>query len=465
VSESFDIQLAQLVRLRPTSSHSLDPTVTVKPSPSTSTMVDLGNTCALVCRIALLILLLYGVVLSCLVVSSCHFISAITHDDETHGVGLKTFEDESGNCLAHNSFVKKNYNGMETFGSVGGIIAPTCGCVAILWFVVECCRGGRCWGGKCAPCVLIVLATVCQGLTFLLFQSDLFCSNKDISRCDLGHAGYRSMQSLLVYFFCLVLCYCGPTPTHNAFKPPEAMTRKIGKKDGNSKGGGDDVVEPASGVYTKEMYERRRREKNVKGRGVSGRSKKEIFDDRKGDGGRGRGGGSTTDGNDDEFNDREDKHNGNRQLAVYNEKGGGKKQRSKSSRRKAEEKFDDYVDTEPDGMDWSAYTPEQRDAFYERKRSKKRERKERERREKETGGGRGQQGRDGKQARRVHPQKTEEYSVVSYDRGGLDDSYHSNNTGDSSDHEMSQYSEGLGEAGEEGRAGVTRTTTTAPAPA
>ena len=62
-------------------------------------------------------------------------------------------------------------------------------------------------------------------------------------------------------------------------------------------------------------------------------------------------------------------------------------------------------------------------------------------------------------------QKTEEYSVMSYDRGWLDDSYHSNNTGDSSDHEMSQYSEGLGEAGEEGGAAVTTTTTTAPAPA
>ena len=184
-----------------------------------------------------------------------------------------------GTCSAHTSYARKNYNGMETVAFVGGCVAPICGCIAMLWYLRERCRrgawtvGGRgcCLWWRCGktkrlvPPVLLAAATVCQGLTFLLFQSDLFCSNKDISRCDLGHAGYRSMQSLLVYFFCLVLCYCGPTPTHNAFKPPEAMTRKIGKKDGNSKGGGDDVVEPTSGGYTKEMYERRRREKNVKG--------------------------------------------------------------------------------------------------------------------------------------------------------------------------------------------------------
>ena len=44
----------------------------------------------------------------------------------------------------------------------------------------------------------------------------------------------------------------------------------------------------------------------------------------------------------------------------------GPKRRSLSRQR-----YDDYVDTEPDGMYWKAFTPNQRDEYYERHRSKK----------------------------------------------------------------------------------------------
>ena len=98
-----------------------------------------------------------------MVVSSCHFISAITPpnannnnstetediEEETHGVGITTFENRLGECEPHNSFVIDNYNGMEMTAKVGGYVAPTLGCLVCVWLLGECCMKGGCWGGKC----------------------------------------------------------------------------------------------------------------------------------------------------------------------------------------------------------------------------------------------------------------------------------------------------------------------------
>ena len=99
-----------------------------------------------------------------MVVSSCHFISAITPpnannnnstettedtEEETHGVGITTFENQLGECEPHNSFVIDNYNGMEMTAKVGGYVAPTLACLVCVWLLGECCMKGGCWGGKC----------------------------------------------------------------------------------------------------------------------------------------------------------------------------------------------------------------------------------------------------------------------------------------------------------------------------
>ena len=115
-----------------------------------------------------------------MVVSSCHFISAITPpnannnnstettedtEEETHGVGITTFENQLGECEPHNSFVIDNYNGMEMTAKVGGYVAPTLGCLVCVWLLGECCMKGGCWGGKCKL----------RGdlLCFMLFSSSL----------------------------------------------------------------------------------------------------------------------------------------------------------------------------------------------------------------------------------------------------------------------------------------------------
>ena len=347
-------------------------------------------------RLVLLVLLVYGIVLSIMVMTSCHFMSAVSPNDESHGVGLLTFESKDGNCTAHNSFVVDNYNGMELTAKLGGYIAPSLGALSALVLSSECFKGG-CLGGKCIPALTLMLSSVCQGLTFLLFRSDLFCSNTEVIReCDMGDAGYRSVQSCLVYAFCLVLYYCGPTPE------PFTMGYGVGKrantiatesslalsspalKEGGSKKKQKKKNEPGKGEdWTKEMYEQRRKEKKSKSRGVSGRSKEEIFDDLH----------DSSRANGKRKSKRKKSHNVSEYSVVLYEpkegnnehrkkKGGGRRGSQHSSRSQSQseqERFDDYVDTDPDGMDWSAYTPNQREAYYERQRIKKKERRKRER--------------------------------------------------------------------------------------
>ncbi|KAL7539320.1 hypothetical protein ACHAXR_009183 [Thalassiosira sp. AJA248-18] len=406
---------------------------------------NFGNTCALICRFVLLILLICGIILSSMVVPSCHFIAAITPKGEPHGVGLQSFEDEAGTCVPHNSFVKNNYNGNEMAAKVGGYLAPTFGSIVILFLIVECCKTSIMGYGKCIPSILILGSIICQGITFLLFQSELFCSNKDIAKCDLGDAAYRSIQACLVYGFCGILYYCGPTPI--PFSPPQVnnnnnnkasrvvvthstakkkkkkqqqqrhdsdsddsystRSKKKKKKQHKEQHHHDDddssysrrskekrkkkkpKSEPGPDEeWTKEMYEQRRKEKKVKSRGVSGRSKKEIFDERHGNhhgsGGRGGSQGNTR-GRSVRKDDIEggagggsDKKQYENSIVSYDPR-----QYEQHRDRSPQSRFDDYVDTDPDGMDWSAYTPDQREAYYERERRKKRERKERERNKRE----------------------------------------------------------------------------------
>jgi hypothetical protein len=358
------------------------------------------NKCIAFSRLVLLILLVYGIVLSIKVMDSCHFLSAVSPNGESHGVGLLSFETKDGSCIDHNSFVIENYNGMELTARVAGYVAPSLGALSALLLSFECFRG-RCLCGKCIPTLTILLSSICQGLTFLLFRSDLFCGNTDIiSECDVGKAGYQSVQSCLVYAFCLVLYYCGPTPeplklgqgtdkktnttpskssTTSSFSSKEGDTKKKKKKKKNEPGKGED--------WTKEMYEQRRKDKKSKSRGVSGRSKEEIFDDLH-DSGRANG-----------KKRSKSKSRGKRRgddvdaLILYEEgnkncrsRGGSERGSEHSSRSRSrsqslsqQERFDDYVDTDPDGMDWSAFTPVQREAYYERQRIKKKERRERER--------------------------------------------------------------------------------------
>jgi len=336
-------------------------------------MVDFGNIRAIICRFVLLLVLLYSIILSCLVVPSCQFISAITGDKDTHGVGLETFENEDGECEPHNSFVIDNYNGMEMTAKVGAYVAPTCGSLVVLFLIVECCKVDGLLFGKCIPGLLLLGTVVCQSITFALFGSDLFCSNKDIETCKMGETGYRSVQACLAYSFCTVLYFCSPTPI--PFSPPRNKAKEQLQSEKSEPGKGED--------WNKEMYEKRRKEKKVSARGVSGRSSKLIMDDLKDKEG-GEKHGKDRGGKDGRRNkdtrDRDSDNYHERSITLYDpnkhdKRRGGADSDGGSSQ--SSPKYDDYVDTDPDGLDWSAYTPDKREAYYERQRSKKQAKRER----------------------------------------------------------------------------------------
>ena len=342
---------------------------------------------------------------------------------------------------------------MEKSAKVGGYVAPSCAALVILLIFLECCNRAK-WGGKCIPCILLLGAVICQGITFLIFNSELFCNNKDIIECNIGDGGYRSIQSTLVYSFCFILYTFGPTPIP-LFKNIQSKLHRVDEED-NQRGGGNKnsgkkkkgkkkkkkVTEPGEGEeWTKEMYEARRKERKVKSRGVSGRRKEEIFDDM----GMGDGGSSPK-----EFGENSMMlYDTDQQYQGKEEKGGGRSRSSKSrgsrgssSRSKHQEpKYDEYVDTEPDGMDWSAFTPEQREEYYEQQRIKERKRKDRERRERdkmqqweEDGLGNPYGGSDYSSRRRDDEEMGDSrrgidnaYSVIDYENGSArhNDSYYS----------------------------------------
>ncbi len=320
-------------------------------------------------------LLVYSIVLSIMILSSCYLIDAMTSDNDAHSVGLKSFENELGICVPHNAYVIEHYNGKEMTAKVGGYVAPCLASLAALFLVFEFCHLDGCFATKCIPGVLVLGATVCQGLTFLLFQSKVFCNNKAISKCELGNAGYHNIQAILMYAGCLVLYTFGPNPqpfssgktktspssegtkplkssisSSSSLSSSKKKKKKKKKKRTSGPGKGED--------YTKEMYEQRRKEKKVKSRGVSGRSKEEIYHERTGSRSRSR----------SKSRSRDEKYENS--ITLYDPKMDQKQQQQRRSR--SQPKYDDYVDTEPDGMDWSAFTPNQRDEYYERKRSRKR---------------------------------------------------------------------------------------------
>lgn len=166
-----------------------------------------------------------------------------------------------------------------------GYVAPGLAACVVVWLLGESCTKGGCWSGKCIPSLLMMGTVACQGLTFIIYNSDLFCKNEDIKQCALGAAAYTSIQACVVYAVAFILYYIAPTPKPLTGMMGATHAATVSTASTSKTGGGDATKKkkkstPDAGEdYTKEMYEQRRKEKNIKSRGVSGRSKKEIFKD------------------------------------------------------------------------------------------------------------------------------------------------------------------------------------------
>ncbi len=197
--------------------------------------------------------------------------------------------------------------------------------------------------------------------------------------CVMDQAAYRSVQATIWYFVSFILYLCGgtPRPVLSMMKPsrPEQQQQQEQEEGGgysnknNSKHNTNkSKSKKMTGDYTREDYERRRKEKRIKGRGVSGRSKQQIYQDIGDDG---RKSPSSKKKRSHSSSGRNGARKSSRDNSSNNHNNSSSTALVLRDRSKERTHYDDYVDTEPDGMDWSAYDPKERDEYYDRKRWKK----------------------------------------------------------------------------------------------
>ena len=221
-----------------------------------------------------------------------------------------------------------------------GYVAPGLAACTAVWLLGECCKNGGCWSGKCIPSLLLLGCTVCQGMTFLLYNSDLFCKNEDIRTCALGDGAFKSIQACVVYAVAFLLYCIAPTPKPlTGMIPTGSSSRTVTTANSSKSGEGKKKKKaksaPEAGEnFSREMYAQRRKEKNIKSRGVSGRSKKEIFNDLNGDG--------------DEGKHKEEPYDES-QIVLYDPETGRRREddrrkSSSSGRRSPQPLYGDYVD-------------------------------------------------------------------------------------------------------------------------
>lgn len=222
-----------------------------------------------------------------------------------------------------------------------GYVAPGLAALTVLWLLGECCKKGGCWSGKCIPSLLMMGCIVCQGMTFLLYNSDLFCKNEDIKTCALGDGAFKSIQACVVYAVAFLLYEVAPTPKPLTGMIATGSSSRTVTTANSSKSGGEGKKKkkkkksaPDAGEeYTREMYAQRRKEKNIKTRGVSGRSKKEIFDD--------------LNGNGEDSRHKEEPYD-ETQIVLYDPETGRRREddrrKGSSGRRSPQPLYGDYVD-------------------------------------------------------------------------------------------------------------------------
>lgn len=119
-------------------------------------------------------LILTGIVLSCLTVTTCQFLNLPGHHDKTIGgqIGLFGYsEPNTDECTAFENDLSSEPS--ENMAQKGGLTAPVMASTALLLIMIE-----ACWCN--IPCLrylvfLFFLAAIfCQGLTFAFFNSSQF---------------------------------------------------------------------------------------------------------------------------------------------------------------------------------------------------------------------------------------------------------------------------------------------------
>ncbi len=163
-----------------------------------------------------MVLMVTGIVFSCLTVSSCHFIKYVDSNGNQGAVGLyRYFDTTTSSCINHDDSV--SYSESENAARTGAVVAPMAASATILILLIEFC----CCRFICSRLLMglgLIAALVMQGITFLIFDSEKFCNGDIITEimhqepCTVADGAVFSAVAMLLYFMSGVLVFCTPKP-------------------------------------------------------------------------------------------------------------------------------------------------------------------------------------------------------------------------------------------------------------
>ena len=186
------------------------------------------------CRWLLFGWLITGIVLSFLSVSTCNFLDygEIAHEGDDESVDSVSLS--AGLYMYPNATSRqcdfypedRIFDNQESYARLAAAVAPAAATSSLLLLTLECMC--CCFHSRVCPflgCVThplialgLIIAQVCQGLTFLFFGSEELCGGnliKEIMRrepCSFGTGSAYSAIALCLYFLSGILCLCAPRP-------------------------------------------------------------------------------------------------------------------------------------------------------------------------------------------------------------------------------------------------------------
>mmetsp|Transcript_60500 Transcript_60500/g.148437 ORF Transcript_60500/g.148437 Transcript_60500/m.148437 type:complete len:226 (+) Transcript_60500:158-835(+) len=171
---------------------------------------------AVCCRYTLLLFLSMAIVLSGMAVASCRFMKFVDADGEDGSVGLyRYYNNETMQCINHPEEVE--YTESTNAARMGGVVAFLAGVTVLLFEIIDFCCCRICCSGLIKS-VLLLVATIMQGLTFLLFGSVKFCDGDLVTEllhqtpCTVDEGAAASAAAVVFFFVSGILVNCTPRP-------------------------------------------------------------------------------------------------------------------------------------------------------------------------------------------------------------------------------------------------------------
>eukprot|EP01082_Thalassiosira_pseudonana_P013321 g12537.t1 g12537 contig6:2115019-2116266(+) len=154
---------------------------------------------ATLCRMFTYVFIVSAVVLSCLALSSCEFLTS-----EGSGVGIIRFErDGADECSLYGQFGYDDFGWLHMWSRVTGFLAPIFGFILLILMSADCCCKVCC--SKLFQTFLVIWAQICQAMTFVIYASNA-CTRD----CKIGDGSIVSWTAWFLYFIGGFFLCCSP---------------------------------------------------------------------------------------------------------------------------------------------------------------------------------------------------------------------------------------------------------------